>query len=63
MSDFEDILVVRHSKRDLYLALLSKGIKNLTETEVQLLSYLSVDKDIMLLLSNGYVFNLDRKEI
>jgi hypothetical protein len=60
----QEIIDVRKTKKALYISLLNKGLKNLTETEIQILNHLCLDHDIQLLLKNGDVFKLfsSRKE-
>lgn len=52
----DEIIDMRKRKKALYISLLNKGLKQLTETEKQLLHHLCMDDDIQLLLKNGDVF-------
>lgn len=52
----EDIIKLRKAKKGLYIELLRKGLKDLTDAEKATLNYLSIDADIILMLSNGQVF-------
>lgn len=54
----DNIIALRHKKRDLYVELVRKGLDSLTDSEKIILSNLSVDEDIVLLLRNGYVFKI-----
>jgi len=51
----QEIITLRKSKKELYIALLKKGLNSLTETEKELLSQLSIDDDIILQLTNGNI--------
>jgi len=53
MSDLEEIIRIRKAKKELYISLMRKGLKNLSSTEKQILTLLAIDDDIMLLLKNG----------
>ena len=55
-----DIIDMRQRKKSLYISLLNKGLKNLTDIEKQILNNLSMDHDIQLLLKNGDIFNLKK---
>ena len=57
----DNIIAIRHKKRDLYVELARKGLDNLTEVEKQLLVNLSVDDDIVILLKNGHIFKILEK--
>jgi hypothetical protein len=57
MSDLQETIDIRKRKKDLYISLLKKGLNNLSDTEKQILHYLSVDGDILLMLVNGFAFN------
>lgn len=52
----EDIIKLRKAKKGLYIELLRKGLRDLTDAEKATLNYLSIDADIILMLSNGQVF-------
>lgn len=56
MADLQEIIDVRKRKKDLYISLLKKGLNNLSGTEKQILHHLAVDKDIQLMLINGFAF-------
>ncbi len=58
----KNIINLRHKKRDLYVELLRKGPDKLSKTEKQLISSLSLDDDIVLLLSNGMIFDVLENE-
>ena len=53
MSELEEIFRMRKAKKELYITLMRKGLKNLSSTEKHLLTLLAMDDDIMLLLKNG----------
>lgn len=57
MSDLQETIDIRKRKKELYISLLKKGLNNLSDTEKQILQYLSVDEDIQLMLINGFAFN------
>lgn len=57
MSEILKISVIRKAKKKLYLALLIKGLDNLSDREKHLLSHLSLDDDIILMLSQGNAFS------
>lgn len=59
MSAVGDVIDIRRSKKALYISLLNKGLKNLTETEKHLLAHLAQDEDIQLMLRNGCAFIKD----
>ena len=48
----KEIIDVRKNKRALYISLLNKGFKRLSDTEKQILHNLVMDEDIQLLLKN-----------
>jgi len=54
----KNIINLRHKKRDLYVELLKKGLNNLSTVEKNILTGLSLDDDIILLLKNGMVFDI-----
>ena len=54
----QSIIDIRSLKKDLYTALMKKGFVNLSDTEKQILINLSLDKDILLMLRNGHVFEI-----
>ena len=56
-----EIIDIRKTKKALYIALLNKGLKNLTDTEKNILEHLSQDEDIHLLLKNGHAFKIERE--
>ncbi len=60
MTALKDIIDLRKRKRALYISLLNKGLKNLTEKEKSLLHNLAMDDDIQLLLRNGDFFEYER---
>jgi len=62
MSDIEDVIKIRKYKRYLYIELLRKGYDNLTDTERGVAAHLSVDKDILILIKNGDLFQNIMKE-
>jgi len=55
-----EIIDIRKTKKALYIALLNKGLKNLTDTEKNILEHLSQDEDIHLLLKNGHAFEIEK---
>ena len=57
MKDVGDIIDMRKRKKALYIALLNKGLRSLSENEKQILQYLAQDEDIHLMLRNGCMFN------
>ena len=57
MSEILKISSIRKAKKKLYLALLIKGLDNLSDREKHLLSHLSLDEDIILMLSQGNSFS------
>ena len=57
MSDILKISAIRKAKKKLYMALLIKGLDNLSDREKHLLSHLSLDDDIILMLSQGNAFS------
>ena len=57
MNDILKISSIRKAKKKLYLALLIKGLDNLSDREKHLLSHLSLDEDIILMLSQGNSFS------
>lgn len=59
-TSISDIIDIRQRKKLLYISLLNKGLKNLTDIEKQILNNLSMDHDIQLLLKNGDIFNLKK---
>ncbi len=52
-TEIEEIIDVRKKKKALYISLLGKGLKNLSDTEKQILHNLAMDDDIQLMLKNG----------
>ena len=56
MFDLQDTIDVRKRKKELYISLLKKGLKDLSETEKQILHHLAMDADIQLMLRNGFEF-------
>lgn len=61
MISVSDVIDIRKRKKALYISLLNKGLRNLTETEKEILQHLAMDDDIQLLLKNGSVFKIDKK--
>ena len=59
MSAISDVINIRKRKKELYIALLNKGLRNLTDTEKSILQHLSQDGDIHLMLKNGCAFDKD----
>jgi len=59
-TSINDIIDVRQRKKYLYISLLNKGLKSLTDIEKQILNNLSMDHDIQLLLKNGDIFQLKK---
>ena len=56
MTTVSDVIDIRKRKKDLYISLLNKGLRNLTEVERKILENLSQDDDIQLMLKNGCAF-------
>lgn len=60
MTAIGDVIDIRKRKKALYISLLTKGLRNLTETEKEILQHLAMDDDIQLLLKNGSAFEIER---
>ena len=58
MTSINDVIDMRKRKKALYISLLNKGLRNLTETEKEILQHLASDDDIQLLLTNGCAFEI-----
>lgn len=56
----KEIIDVRKKKRALYISLLTKGYKRLSDTEKLILHNLAMDADIQLLLRNGDTLEIER---
>ncbi len=52
-TSLQEIIDMRKRKKALYISLISKGWKKLSETEKRILHNLVMDEDIQLLLKNG----------
>ena len=57
MSKILEISGIRKAKKKLYMALLNKGLNNLTNREKNILKHLSLDDDIILMLSMENAFS------
>lgn len=56
----QETIKLRKAKKELYKMLLKKGLDSLTSSEKNLLSILTLDDDIVLLLINGEDLNTEK---